>query len=102
MAVHVPSDEKDIAEPLFRLEEGVADSSAGIICAKMAGLSPDVVKRAKEIVHALKEGKHIDVNPNVFISPMKVEVLRVFLEEASWEKASNASVQRLLEMVARL
>ena len=34
MAVHVPRDEKEIAEPLFRLEEGVADSSAGIICAK--------------------------------------------------------------------
>lgn len=68
MAVHVPENEKEQPTPLFRLELGVASSSAGIVCAEMAGVKPAVIERAREIVNASREKRKV--------SPL-AEILRV-------------------------
>lgn len=68
MAVHIPKNDKEQAVPLFRLEVGVASSSAGIVCAEMAGVKPAVIDRAREIVHATREKRKV--------SPL-AEILRV-------------------------
>jgi DNA mismatch repair protein MSH5 len=68
MAVHLPENDKEQATPLFRLEVGVASSSAGIVCAEMAGVKPAVIDRAREIVHATRDKRKV--------SPL-AEILRV-------------------------
>lgn len=109
MAVHVPCDEEDIAEPLFRLEDGVAESSAGIICAKMAGLHSSVVARAKEILHALKGGVQLQPSHDVqraiilrLISPAARDALKAFLSVPSWTDASDAEVKALVQKIAKI
>ena len=49
MAVHIPAHSEEDAVPLFVLEEGVASSSAGLVCAKIAGVKEAVTTRASEI-----------------------------------------------------
>jgi DNA mismatch repair protein MSH5 len=102
MAVHLPRDEHELAAPLFRLEGGVADSSAGIVCAKMAGLKPSVVARAKEIVIALEEGKTLKPDPFLMFSPAVADVLKVFLSKTSWEDATDAEVHYLRQKIEML
>lgn len=109
MAVHIPQDTGDIAKPLFRLDCGVADSSAGIICAKMAGLHRAVVARAQEIVVALKAGTKLEPRVDVqkaivskLLSPAANDVLRTFLSKPSWENASNEDIHNLLEKIQKL
>lgn len=102
MAVHVPRTETEVAEPLFRLEQGVADSSAGIVCAKMAGLQPAVVERANEIVCALKEGNQLLPVPALIFSPAVSDVLGAFLSRPSWENATDVEVYNMLQKISML
>lgn len=64
MTVHVPSTAKDNnndddAVPLFKLERGIAVTSAGLVCAKMAGVNVHVNKSAKEMLNAMKQGRPV-------------------------------------------
>ena len=59
MTVYVPDSEDGNAVPLFKLEDGVANSSVGLVCAKMAGVSKGVIGRSKEILGALKDGQPV-------------------------------------------
>ena len=59
MSIHVPERVDDHAVPLFKLELGVANSSAGVVCAKMAGVKQAVIDRAYEIVEATKERRRV-------------------------------------------
>ena len=59
MGIHVPENEGEDAVPLFKLEVGVAKSSDGLLCAKMAGLDGPILDRAGEILKAMKDGKGI-------------------------------------------
>lgn len=111
MAVHVPNDQEDIAEPLFKLDDGVADSSAGIICAKMAGVNRDVVIRAKEIVEALKMGKQLTPNRNIplkdiansiNISPAVKDALQSILKVNSWEKTTDEEIKDVLGKISKI
>lgn len=57
MAIRVPDKGEDaLATPLFQLQSGVAKSSAGLVCARRAGLQKSVVDRAKQVISALKDG----------------------------------------------
>lgn len=109
MAMHVPEDREDIAVPLFRLEEGVADSSAGIVCAKMAGLTRSVVTRAKEIVDTLKQGNQLTPSAEVqraiasrAIPPSAQTALRVFLSQSSWANASDEEVKAAFRAISKI
>ena len=102
MAVQIPRDERELAVPLFRLEQGVADSSAGIVCARMAGLKSAVVQRAKEIVLALDEGKPLKPDPSLMFSEAVMDVCSTFMSKSSWENATDAEVRDLLQKISML
>jgi DNA mismatch repair protein MSH5 len=107
MSIHVPESNEDDAIPLFKLEYGVASSSAGLICARMAGLNKKVVGRASEIIVALKEGKHVrplpdSMNANSPFQPNVKSAIRLFLAVDSWATASDDDLELLQELVGRM
>jgi DNA mismatch repair protein MSH5 len=100
MAVHIPDSDDDDAVPLFNLQEGVAKSSAGLVCAKMAGVHSDVIGRAREILGALKEGHSVKPipakhNSNSAFQPPAKAALRHFLGVDSWADESDDKVKDL-------
>jgi len=107
MSIHVPESNEDDAIPLFKLENGVASSSAGLICARMAGLNKTIVDRASEIIDALKEGKQIrplpeSMNANSPFQPNVKSVIRLFLAIDSWATASDEDLSLLEDLVYRM
>lgn len=107
MSIHVPESDEDDAIPLFKLEDGVASSSAGLVCAKMAGLNRKVVDRASEIVKALKGGKQIrpipeNLNPNSPFQPDVRAAIRMFLAVDSWADAADEDLELLQDLVSRM
>ena len=104
MAVHIPSieDDDDDPVPLFKLEDGVAESSAGLACAKMAGVDSKIIRRANEILGALKTGNPVEpvsseTNLNSIFQKNVRRVLRCFLAMDSWNKASDDELDNLNE-----
>lgn len=107
MSIHVPESNEDDAIPLFKLEDGVASSSAGLICARMAGLNKQVVDRASEIVLALKGGKLIrplpeSMNANSPFQPNVKSAIRLFLAVDSWATATDDDLDLLQDLVCRM
>jgi DNA mismatch repair protein MSH5 len=106
MAIKIPTHQKDSAVPLFKLEDGIANSSAGIICARMAGVERSVLERASAIVVASKNqqqvaprieilrGDHVHVEA-------QVELVRKFAG-TRWGSASDRQVDKLMYEVAKL
>ncbi|CAB9530089.1 protein MutS [Seminavis robusta] len=102
MAVHIPDDTEDMATPLFRLQEGVASSSAGIICARMAGLDRRIVRRAKQIVASLKAGKPIEASLDLLKAevesmPAAVKQALGYYFAVDWANATDEQVETLIE-----
>ena len=107
MAVHIPSSDQDNPIPLFKLEEGVANSSAGLVCARMAGVKRSVVSRANQILGALKDGKPVRpiedmTNTNSVLQPESKAALRMFLGCANWASATHEEIGTLQEMIVRM
>ena len=106
MAVKIPKRTSDVAVPLFKLDGGVASSSAGLVCARMAGLQQGIVDRASEIIELMREGKQILPLEEIFRSNLpftesEFAILREFLAQ-DWEKASDQDIQRLLDSIYRM
>lgn len=109
MAVRIPQDKEDSAYPLFKLEEGVADSSAGIICAKMAGMNSKVVERAKQVLQAQKDGRELEPEEEVLrntasniLTPQTNDVIKSLFSRQSWRDATDQDVQILLQKIAKI
>lgn len=107
MSIHVPESDEDDAIPLFKLEDGVASSSAGLVCARMAGLKKNVVDRASDIIAALKEGKQVQplpesMNQNSPFQPNVRSAIRLFLAVDSWSNATDDDLNLLQELVDRM
>lgn len=107
MSIHVPETDEDDAVPLFKLEDGVACSSAGLVCARMAGLKRKVVDRADDIIKALKEGKQVrplpeTMNANSPFQPNVRSAIRLFLAVDSWATATDDDLNLLQELINRL
>lgn len=107
MSCHIPESDEDDAVPLFKLEDGVASSSAGLVCARMAGLNRKVVDRASEIIAALKEGRQVrplpeSVNANSPFQPNVRSAIRLFLAVDSWATATDEDLALLQELVNRM
>lgn len=106
MAVHVPdSDDNDDAVPLFKLEHGLAKSSAGLVCAKLAGVHVDVLSRANEILGALKNGNQVkpkssNLNSNSVFQPASKAAIRHFLSIESWKHQPKHEITALQEKIA--
>lgn len=104
MAVHIPETPEESANPLFTLEEGVASSSAGLACAKMAGVKPAVIERAEEVVQAVKERSKVQplaeiLRGNLDLSSNTKNVLDMFIG-TDWNAQSDLEIDQLLSRVA--
>ena len=107
MRIHAPESDEDDAIPLFKLEDGVADSSAGLVCARMAGLNKKVVNRAAAIITALKDGTQVQpipesMNVNSPFQPNVRSAIRLFLAVDSWASATDEDLLLLQELVGRM
>ena len=108
MAIHLPeSDEDDSATPLFKLENGVASSSAGLVCARAAGVNKRVVNRAKDIVAALRDGGQVPpareaIGVGAPIPKSSTDVLRVLFRLDSWKDASENDIRDLAKKMSRM
>mmetsp|Transcript_1839 Transcript_1839/g.2645 ORF Transcript_1839/g.2645 Transcript_1839/m.2645 type:complete len:109 (+) Transcript_1839:1354-1680(+) len=108
MSVHIPDFDEDNAVPLFKLMDGVANSSAGLVCAKMGGVDQSIVERAKEILNVLKGGKcpvgpiPSNLNSNSVLQPSGKAALRFFLSVKSWADASDEDLKLLQQKIMRM
>ena len=103
MAIRVPQTTEEEAVPLFKLELGVANSSAGLICAKMAGVKQGVIDRAHEIVDATRSGDRVQPlieiwRSHLSLSPAARKICQQCLE-TDWKRASDEEVDQLLSLV---
>lgn len=104
MAVHLPETSGEAAAPLFKLEEGVANSSAGLVCAKMAGVKEAVIARAHEIVQAAQNGRKVQplieiLRGTLDLSAIAKEALDDFIK-TDWTSASDVCINQLLSKAA--
>ena len=107
MAVHWPTKDERQAVPLFKLEDGVASSSAGLVCAENASVNKNVIARAYEIIAALKSGEKIEPSIGVIrsklkLSPDATEALTLFLKQDDWREASESDVRRLIHHIHKM
>jgi len=106
MAVQVPETSEEIAAPLFTLQEGVASSSAGLVCAAMAGVKEAVIERAGEIVIAMKNRRKVQplveiLRGNLDLSALAKEILDEFMT-TEWSTASDAEIDQFLSKIAAM
>jgi len=104
MEVQVPERSGDAAAPLFRLKEGIASSSAGLVCAKMSGVKKSVILRAKEIVSAMKNGGKVQPLNEVLDSELGLPdrtkaLISVFLK-TNWNEATDDDILQFREAIA--
>jgi DNA mismatch repair protein MSH5 len=104
MMVHLPESDEEDAIPLFQLLDGVSKSSAGLVCAKMAGVTTSVVKRAHEIIGSMKNGEMVravpsHLNSNSVFQPNTRSALRKFLEVRSWKDLSEQELLSLKDNI---
>ena len=107
MAIQLPSSDEESATPLFKLEDGVASSSAGLYCAKRAGLDHKIVDRAKEIIKTIRGRCKILPLPEAVsrifeLSTEEREMLLLFFSVDSWEGASEEELRTLIQKISRL
>lgn len=101
MKVQIPENKSNkSAVPLFTLEEGVADSSAGIACAAMARVKRSIVERAREIVHAVRNKEKVKplveiLRSDLDLSDAAKSALGKFIEE-DWIMAPESAIDELL------
>ena len=72
------------------------------ICAKMAGLRPDVLRRSEELLNAIKAGKSVsplDSASDIVEDGKAVRVLTEFLEKEDWATASEQEIDSFIKMV---
>jgi DNA mismatch repair protein MSH5 len=108
MAMRLPKSTCEEACPLFRLEDGVSASSAGLVCAEKAGLDPSILQRAEEIIAAIKNGLSIkpitarEQPSRIACSRNQRKMLRLLFGVESWEEAEAATVRDLIVSIARM
>jgi DNA mismatch repair ATPase MutS len=106
MAIRIPTHQQDMVVPLFKLENGIANSSAGIICAKMAGVERSVLERASAIVAASKNQQQVAPQIEILRGDhvhvaAQVELVRE-LVATGWGSASDRQVDKFMYGVAKV
>lgn len=105
MTIHLPEGNEDGAASLFKLEDGVASSSAGLVCAKNAGVGNAVIARAKEIIETLRARNPIRPLPEATkqaptLSESEKEILAHFVSVDSWESSNHDETMKLKQFVS--
>ena len=86
----------------------MAKSSAGLICAKRAGVRADIIRRARQIMDVMKDG--VSLKPwteaveqrNALPSAVEVDVVDYYLSVGNWETATEDDLRTLLQKIARV
>lgn len=104
MAVQIPNNDQDLAVPLFKLTDGVAGSSAGLVCAQLSGVKQSVIDRAKEILLAMRQGRALQPLPEILsyqlnLSESSKETIAKFLFD-NWSNASDEEVAHFYEAMS--
>lgn len=105
MAINLPRGNEDNAAPLFKLEEGVASSSAGLICAKQAGVHPRIISRAKNIIQRMRDRQPIVALKEAMpqgpgFSADEVHMLDLFFSVENWEDATDDQIRMLIQKLS--
>lgn len=103
MAVQIQDTGSQSAFPLFRLKEGVASSSAGLLCAEMAGLKQSILQRAAEILEATKAQRQVSplteiLRDNLNLKENQRHAISKFLL-TDWSSATVDDVESLLNLM---
>jgi DNA mismatch repair protein MSH5 len=106
MSVQIPQTLEENARPLFKLEDGVSSSSAGLACAKMAGVKEAVIKRAHEIVLAVKGGRKVQplveiLRGHLDLSDIEKEILGQFIK-SDWKAERQEDINHFLSKVVTM
>jgi DNA mismatch repair protein MSH5 len=107
MQVHIPETSDESATPLFQLKDGVALSSAGLVCASMAGVRPAIITRAREILSAIQEGRHVQplseilYGENALLSSAAKDAVGQFIK-TKWKEASQDEIHELSQKASQL
>lgn len=107
MTVLLPDErDEDNVVPLFKLEDGIATSSAGLACAKHAGIEKVVIERARSIIEAMRKNEPIEPLPELTGEPSfsnnEVELLLHFASVEDWETASDDDLRLLIQKISKL
>lgn len=107
MEVQIPKTNDGHARPLFKIKPGVAESSAGLVCAEKAGVHKSIIGRANEILGALQSGCQVGaveeiLNPPLDVSADAREALNMFFQVDDWQNATSETVRRLVHHVSRI
>ncbi|KAG7342107.1 DNA mismatch repair protein MutS [Nitzschia inconspicua] len=107
MTVMLPDEkDNDNVVPLFKLEDGVALSSAGLACAKHAGVENDVIERAREIIDMMRKNEPIKPLPELTGEPSfseeEVDLFLHFTSIEDWETASEDDLRLLIQKVSKV
>jgi DNA mismatch repair ATPase MutS len=104
MEVQIPECDRETAAPLFKLRQGVAQSSAGLACAKLSGVKESVLKRAREIMTATKDGRRIEpiteVLRNAFADGEREAVAALLTTD--WKNADDEALSDFRERILYL
>jgi DNA mismatch repair protein MSH5 len=103
MAVRIPETIEDTAVPLFTIEDGVASSSAGIACARMAGVKEAVIVRAHEVVAAVKNRRKVHplmeiLRKELDLSSAAKNTVLEFID-TNWARASDSDINQFVSRV---
>jgi DNA mismatch repair protein MSH5 len=108
MAIQLPNDdnEEQDATPLFKLEDGVASSSAGLICAKRAGLNPKIVSRAGDIIQTISARHPIlplkeAMLSDYYVTGRDCDMLKFFFSVNSWQEAGEEDLRILIHKICQ-
>jgi DNA mismatch repair ATPase MutS len=96
----VANDSTDDVMPLFRLDDGVASASAGLACARKAGVSEIVLSRANELLLAAKERRKVLslvelVRIHLTTSAEAFQLLDIFMP-VNWVSATNEEIDGII------
>lgn len=103
MVVQISGSSADEMEPLFMLEDGVASSSAGLACARKAGVKEAVLERANELVQALKGRRKVQplveiLRKSLDLSQESKDFLDAFVSKG-WIDATDSEVDLFLSTI---
>lgn len=104
MTVQIPVSYDEQAIPLFKLETGVSSSSAGLACAKMAGVKEAVIIRAQEILAAIANRSRVQPLPEIIRDQLSLttatkHIILRFLS-MDWKTVCDESIQEFLSEVS--
>ena len=106
MAVQIPATNSQRAFPLFRLQEGVASSSAGLACAEMAGLKRAVIDRASEIIQATRNSRQVRPLTEILRTGLRFteaekSAIMLFVR-TDWRTATASEMELMLQLVNKM